>query len=112
MLQRWPAALCSAYALAILQTAGHRLQSLQLASASPQDTTVQQLCHSLGHAAHLMELASSVHQTSAEMQQSAEVQSLVPPWRRPVFRCVQMSGEQIPADKVVAVEVYLPYAAL
>lgn len=106
MLQRWPAALCSAYALAILLTAGHRLQSLQLAPASPQDTTVQQLCHSLGHAADLMELASHVHQTSVEMQQSAEVQSLVLQWHKTVFRCVQLSVEHIPVDRkiVVAVE--------
>ena len=89
MLQRWPAALCSAYALAILLTAGRWLHSLQqTALASPGDTTVQQLCQSLGNAAHLMDLASSVHQKSTQMQQSAEVQSLVlPSVCSDVFKC-------------------------
>lgn len=77
MLQRWPAALCSAYALATLLTATEMLQSLRLVSASP-NTTMQQLCQFLGNAAHLMDLASSAHPTSAQMLQVEEVQSLLP----------------------------------
>ena len=77
MLQRWPEGLCSAYALAILVTAGHWLQSLQLAPVSP-NTTMQQLCQSIGNAAQVMDLASSVHQTSMQMQQTEEARAYPP----------------------------------
>lgn len=77
MLQHWPAGLCSAYALAILVTAAQWLQSLQLASVS-LETTMQQLCQSIGNAAQLMDLASTVHQSNAQMQQNEEVRACPP----------------------------------
>ena len=87
MLRRWPAALCSAYALAILSLAAQWLHSLQLASVS-SDTTMQQLCQSTGSTAQLMGLASSVHQTSAQMQQSEEVLRLFSQMQM-LFSCKQ-----------------------
>lgn len=74
MLQRWPPRLYSAYALAILTTATQWLQSLQLASVSP-NTTMQLLCQTTGSAAQLMDLADSVHQLSVQMQQTEQVRA-------------------------------------
>lgn len=84
MLQRWPAELCSAYTLAILVTAAHWLQSLQVASVSP-DTTMQQLCESTGNAAQVVDLASTVHQTSMQMQPAEEVMACPPEGVVPVY---------------------------
>lgn len=78
MLHLWPAELCTAYTLAILETAAHWLQTLQLASLTP-DTTIQQLCQSAGHAARLTDLASNVHQLSTQLQQQVEVVRFVHP---------------------------------
>lgn len=72
MLHLWPPGLCTPYALAILETAAHWLQTLQLASLPP-DTTMQQLCQSAGNAARLIDLASNVCQLSTQLQQNVEV---------------------------------------
>ena len=92
MLQRWPPGLCSAYALAILATVARWLESLQLASVSP-NTTLQQLCQSTGNAAQLMDLASSVHQLSVQMQQAEQVRACISDELLLRNDCATASGE-------------------